>query len=272
MKNIRKHSHESPAGFTLTELLVVIVIIAVLATVGFLGSRKMMDAASKAKATANVKQLNTLIHQYASDRNGAILHWGRTEENVDGVTKTRNWSYYLLLALSPDLATNQNYEKSIGDTFATGGGIFADPKALKLGKSQKNFAKTGHSSWRTFAYNNRIGMPKVNFPGEIPYAAGAKYVHQVNSPNRLILFAQKRLESHGEHFSFLQPEDGSKSDIDFKLYNGSALVGFFDGSVSFYRQKEFPTWRGINPNTGKVYTQSDMNEFYFGSPTTYPAP
>ena len=272
MKTTQKHPTLFPTGFTLTELLVVIVIVAVLATLGYMGTRKMIDAAAKAKATSNVKQLNTLVHQYANDRNGAILHWGRTEATIDGVTKTRNWSHYLLLTLAPELAVDQNYEKSAGDAYAREVAIFADPKALKRGKSQANFATTGHNSWRTFAYNNRIGLPRVEYPGEIPYATGAKFTHQVNSPHKLILFAQKKLESNGVYFSFLQPEDGSKADIDFKLYNGSAMVGFFDGSVAFFKQKEFPSWRAINPGTGKEYTQTEMNEFYFGSATTYAAP
>ena len=267
-----KSKHNTPPpnqGFTLIELLVVIVIIAVLAALGFTGARKLIDSASKAKSMGNIKQLVSTCQLFATDQNGAIMNWNNTETAIGGVTAKRHWSHNMLLTISPDLATDDNYSKSPGDTYAREIGLFAYPKALKQGKGK--LSNSGHNSWRTYAYNNRIGVAKVDFPGQIEYATGAKYVQQVEAPGRLVLLSQRILDG-GTYYSFLQPEDGSTGKIDFKLYNGSVMVGFFDGHVESFTKKIYPSWGGISPRTGNAYTNTDMNEFWFGRVTPFPAP
>jgi prepilin-type N-terminal cleavage/methylation domain-containing protein/prepilin-type processing-associated H-X9-DG protein len=252
-------------GFTLVELLVVIAIIAVLATLGFMGARKMIDSASKTKSMGNIKQLILAFHQYSNDQNGMIMHWNETESTIGGVTAKRNWSQNMLLTLSPDLASNNG---SIQDTYAREIGIFADPKALKQAKTQ--LPKSGPNSWRTYAYNNRIGVPKVDFSGQIPYAQGAKRVNQVDSPNKLVLLSQRILT--GYYHSYLQPEDGSNSAVDFNLYKNSSMVGFLDGHVEWFTKKNYPSWSGISPRTGKAYTNAEMDVLWFGRSPKFDAP
>jgi prepilin-type N-terminal cleavage/methylation domain-containing protein len=125
-------------AFTLVELLVVIVIIAVLGTLGFMGGRKMMDGAARAKTIGNIKQLVTAAQMFSVDHNGAVMDWTGTV--VDG--EKRNWSEHLLVTMAPDLATNRNYKNSAGDTMAQSLGIFSDSKAMKQAKGK--LAKTGH--------------------------------------------------------------------------------------------------------------------------------
>lgn len=253
----------------MVELLVVIAIIAVLSVIGFTGARKMIDGASKAKSMGNIKQLIAVSQLFSTDQNGAIMNWNNTEATIGGVTAKRNWSDYMLLTLSPDLAINNDYQKTAGDTYARDAGLFGDPKALKQGKGK--LPKSGNSSWRTYAYNNRIGVAKVDFPGQIEYATGAKNVQQVDTPGRLVLLSQRVLDG-GQYFSFLQPEDGSTGKIDFKLYKGSVMVGFFDGHVELFTKRNYPSWGGISPRTGKAYSNADMNEFWFGRATPFAAP
>ncbi|MGL5018983.1 MAG: type II secretion system protein [Luteolibacter sp.] len=253
-------------GFTLVELLVVITIISVLTAIGFIGSRKMVDSASKTKSMGNIKQLVLAAQTFSTDQNGSIMNWANTEASIGGVAEKRQWSHHMLLTLSPELATANS---SATDAFAREVGIFADPKALKQGKGK--LPSSGNNSWRTYAYNNRIGVAKVDFPGQIEYALGAKNVNQVDVPGRLVLLSQRVLNG-GQYFSFLQPEDGSTGNIDFKLYNGSVLVGFFDGHIESFTKKTFPSWGGISPRSGKAFTNTDMNEFWFGRATPFPAP
>ena len=66
-------SRYSRQGFTLTELLVVIVIIAVLATIGFAVGRRVLTAAKAAKCTNNLRQMAlsvTAIRQEGVDNKG----------------------------------------------------------------------------------------------------------------------------------------------------------------------------------------------------------
>jgi prepilin-type N-terminal cleavage/methylation domain-containing protein len=252
-------------GFTLVELLVVFVIIAVLATLGLMGTRKLMDNATKTRSIGNLKQLATTCQMFSADNNGALVH--ETETIVNG--QKRNWCHHLLVSLRNDLATNENYKNTVGDEFARSLAIFSDPKALKKAKNQ--LQKTGHNSWRTYAYNNRIGAyGQPDPPGSRGWGVGARYVYQVETPEKLILHTQKNVE--GNRYSYLlQPEDAANGKVDFTLYTGSVMISFHDGHVEMYSKKNFPTNGGINPNTKAAYTSKEMNEFWLGRATSIPA-
>lgn len=60
------HEHSRP-GFTLTELLVVILIVAVLATVAFALASRMREKADNVKAVMNMRQVGVGIATYLSD-------------------------------------------------------------------------------------------------------------------------------------------------------------------------------------------------------------
>lgn len=251
-------------GFTLVELLVVIVIIAVLATLGFMGGRKMMDSAAKSRSMGNIKQLATTGQLFSSENNGIIPH---VQHTAIGGGK-RIWCQHYAVALSPDLAYNNQFRDKPGDDFGRDAGIFADPKAFKIGR--KTLAKTGPDSWRTYAYNNRIGAASPENPGDLAWVRGARHIGQVEVPNKLILFTQKTLA--GDNYpQFLQPEDARSGTVDFDLYDGSALLGFFDGHVELVNKKNFPGDGGINPSTGKVYSALETNQFWLGRASQLPA-
>ncbi len=61
------------AAFTLTELLVTVVVIIILATLGFSGLSKIRKAGDKAVATRNISQLHLANAVYAADNNGQYV-------------------------------------------------------------------------------------------------------------------------------------------------------------------------------------------------------
>ena len=61
------------AGFTMTEMLIVIVIIAILALVAFTMTSRMRAAADNAKCVTNLRELGVMAQLYASDHDGTIL-------------------------------------------------------------------------------------------------------------------------------------------------------------------------------------------------------
>lgn len=250
-------------GFTLVEILVVAVIIAILATLSLTGARKMMDSASSTNTVSHLKQLSTAAQLFSSENGGALMHETRT--TVNG--QRRGWWQHLLVTLSPDLAANDNYGKSPGDEFAQSVKIFGDSKALKTARGK--LPNSGHNSWRTYAYNNRIGIYEPDSPGSMGWGVGARFVNQVDTPHKLILFAQKNLE--GNRYSYLlQPEDAASGKVYFDLYGGSTMVGFFDGHVEKFSKNHFPTNGGINPGTKQAYSPRELNEFWFGRSTALP--
>lgn len=248
-------------GFTLVEILVVIAIIAVLAALGFTGARKFMNNAQNARNSNNFRQLTFVARTFSSENNGVIMHEDQT--TING--QMRGWWQHMLVTLSPDLALNEGYKNSVGNGFGRSTGIFGDANALKKGKQR--IATSGHGSYRSYAYNNRIGLydqPEV--PGSRGWGTGVRYLHQIEEPNKLILFAQKTLDGSSYPY-YLQPEDASVGRVYFDLYGGSAMVGFSDGHVEKFTRSSFPSGSAKNPNTGRVYTEREKNLYWFGTAT-----
>jgi prepilin-type N-terminal cleavage/methylation domain-containing protein/prepilin-type processing-associated H-X9-DG protein len=68
-------SSRSAAGFTLTELLVVILIIVTLAALSFVGVRTVRQSANSTRCMDNLRSWGYAIHGYAADHNGLVqLH------------------------------------------------------------------------------------------------------------------------------------------------------------------------------------------------------
>ena len=61
-----------PKGFTLTELLVVITIIVVLAALSTIGVSKLRSSARGATCTSNLRQIAAAMLSYATDKNGQL--------------------------------------------------------------------------------------------------------------------------------------------------------------------------------------------------------
>lgn len=70
MKTQNSSGQRHPAGFTLVELLVVIVMVAVLAVLVFMMSRKGIDKANSARCMGNLRQIGVALTTYQSENNG----------------------------------------------------------------------------------------------------------------------------------------------------------------------------------------------------------
>ena len=252
-------------GFTLVELMVVIVIVVILASLVFVGTTRVKNKAALVNTMNNMKQLATAAHSFSADNNGAIMDTWQTESNG----QKRQWSEHILVTMEPGLAEKQNYKKDAGDSFARQVEIFSDPAALANAKAKLD--TSGHNSWRTFAYNNRLGAFTPKEPGKNPWKQGAKYVRHVMAPTKLIYYTQPK--PSGSRFDyFTQPGDAKNGKIDFDLHKGKTPVGFFDGHVELFDARTFPGVGGIDPSTDAVYSAVKLNEFWFGRKTPFTAP
>lgn len=72
MKPSKPIPRREPAGFTLTEVLVVIAIIAVLAIVALTVTRRVMDNARSANCVSNLRDLGAAALNYTSENNGCL--------------------------------------------------------------------------------------------------------------------------------------------------------------------------------------------------------
>lgn len=75
-KNHTISSSRPLAGFTLTELLVVILIIATLAGLSFVGVKAIRQNAQSAKCVENLRTWGVAFHGYAAENSGQVIWYG----------------------------------------------------------------------------------------------------------------------------------------------------------------------------------------------------
>jgi prepilin-type N-terminal cleavage/methylation domain-containing protein/prepilin-type processing-associated H-X9-DG protein len=105
-------------GFTLVELLVVIVIIAALAALSFaVGPRMMLKARANA-ATQNLRQLGPLISTYASDHEMKLPPAKASATQPDGTIAEVQWNEICLALLYPDTPPGYAINEMIPENLA----------------------------------------------------------------------------------------------------------------------------------------------------------
>ncbi|MEO5917501.1 MAG: prepilin-type N-terminal cleavage/methylation domain-containing protein [Luteolibacter sp.] len=219
---MRKSSHyASDCGFTLVELLVVVLIIAVLAVLGFQGYRVARLRANQIVSTTNLRQLATANLLYATDH-----------------------STYAPAGDPANLIRWHGGRASVTAKFDPAKGYLSE----YLGESRSvgicpEFKEhlTGSDSWEEgsggYGYNSIYigGMPQDTFTPNRP--AG------VNNPARTLMFATTALAKAGglqEYASADPPKEvfaswrlgGSLQPSVHFRFNGRALVAWCDGHIS----------------------------------------
>lgn len=92
----------TPRGFTLVEMLVVIVIIATLAAVSFTLGPKMMKKGDAAKSVQNMRQIGSMAATYSVDNSGSLPAPRADIPNGNGGYTQLHWHETLLILAYPD--------------------------------------------------------------------------------------------------------------------------------------------------------------------------
>lgn len=188
-------------GFTLTELLVVIVIIGVLAGLLFPVGRRVLESSRSAKCIANLRQLGAAATQWSIDNNGSMLPTFPSGRNLDGRINN-GWGTALFPYLSPgvNLWKTTDYSKRPAD-------VFACPSS--------KFLVT--ASWYSdYAKNAVLNVSATStYPN---YKVGG-----MDNMSKVIFLADS---SGGRDISPFQP-----NGLIVNRHNGKANVLFYDGHV-----------------------------------------
>ena len=146
---------ESAGGFTLVELLVVIVIVATLATLGMFGYRSALIASRQSACMGNMKNIGIALHLYASD------HDGKFPETTHSTDLDGAWVYAL--------------ETYLGD--------FENTRVCPEDPKKKERLKAKGTS---YILNSYIFVPEIDPFGE-PTGPALNRVSAIPEPSRTII-------------------------------------------------------------------------------------
>ena len=153
-------------AFTLIELLVVIAIIAILAALAFLAGKSALLSARSAQSLSNLKQIGTLVANYAADNNNRLplsAYWPSTFvfQNI-------------LVAHFKDLQTTQYNPKA--KLYLPG--IFYDP--VLRGKNEH--------PWGSFGVNSAVVLDSNRYSGGSSKGVGMP-LSKIPNPSRKVMCA-----------------------------------------------------------------------------------
>jgi prepilin-type N-terminal cleavage/methylation domain-containing protein/prepilin-type processing-associated H-X9-DG protein len=226
----------SRRGFTLVELLVVIVLIAALSVAGFLGYSRIRAAGDRASTLSVVRQLQLANYNYAQDCNNQYVPC-ETRDPQTGSYVSWHQNSAFLSYLTGDTSAVERGERinnrvpvSILDPLVVRAkGRLWDQLYASYGYNQEHMPIFGPNSDRSFR------------------------VHQITDPTRTAAFVTATdhyLKYSGRYLWTKTSREGKSTDgrMAFR-HGGKAIVAYYDGSSGFITQddlKRFDRSGGLN--------------------------
>ena len=223
--NPKNPSEAIRRGFTLTELLVVILIIAVLAVLSLIGTRKFRDMADKSVSIRNLSQIQIANVSYASDHNGNFVPIRYNDENGKA-TRWFQQREFLAALVGEDL------DKSGQQSLTVPTGIL-DPKVVRARKDLYDRLYTSYGM-------NDTGLKLGGDPG----LDSSHNMNRITDPARSMAFATATdfRVTYNSRFkwNFDNPNDTKTAAGDLAYRHGDkALVVYFDGHVGEMSKGDF---------------------------------
>ena len=218
MNNSTHPSFGSRPGFTLTELLVVILIIAVIAALSLVGIKRVRDMAAKAVSTSNLKQLQVANISYATDHNGYCVPL-KDQQGTGPVTGRWfiNLEYLAILTGKPVDQLEKNPASAIPLEML-------DPKVVRARKPQYD---------RVFC---SYGMNEFGLMGRDEDSPRSHNLNHISNPERSMVFATAtdyRITYNSRFkWDFENPKDEKTGNGEIAYRHGNKILAvYFDGHV-----------------------------------------
>lgn len=214
---MKKSVRRAYRGFTLTETLVVILILTVVAVLGFIGLTRARAAGDRTATVAVMRQLQLANLSYSADHNGQYVPLSSMDENQNRINDWHQSSVFLSYLTGDTAALDRN--QSITSQVPVS---VLDPIVVRSKKRLWNrlFASYGY---------NREGMPALKASTDQSFK-----VSQVNSPSRTAAFitATDWIVVHKSRFLWENhPVEGKTTDQRIAYRHGNkAVVVYYDGS------------------------------------------
>jgi prepilin-type N-terminal cleavage/methylation domain-containing protein len=169
--NTKNQSAEIRSGFTLTELLVVIVIIAALAALALFGTQRIRNIASKTVSIRNLSQLQIANMTYATDHNGKYVRL----KIIDDAGKAGSRWFQDVEYLAS--LTGKSVEELEKDTISAIPLEMLDPSVVRARKPLHDRVYTSY------------GMNDTGIGGSKPGTEYGYNLNRLTDPSRTMVFA-----------------------------------------------------------------------------------
>jgi prepilin-type N-terminal cleavage/methylation domain-containing protein/prepilin-type processing-associated H-X9-DG protein len=214
----KKNSSKIRPGFTLTELLVVILIIAVLATLAFFATNRARAMADKTNSMRGLRQLQIANLSYAADYSGRCVPIRANDENGNATRwfQDKEFLAYLTGRSNEDLAGSNPSPIPLD---------LLDPKVVRVRKPLYD------KIYCSYGMNDSTLLL-----GGDPNIRSSHNLSQVSDPARSMVFATAtdfRVAYNSRYkWDFEKPNDTKTSAGDLAYRHGDKiLVVYFDGHV-----------------------------------------
>ena len=209
-----------PSGFTLTELLVTVGIMAVLLTLLFPAARSVFASSTDAVSAHVITQLNAASQAYLVEH--GMIYWPYRTTESKGV----QWWFGFEPAASMNAPEGCRWldlsKGPLGPYISASGGVAKDPSFSRSGNVFKPKYGTTH-----FAYGYNLLLQGTNsltltHPGRVPVFATCAQVNTFQTPAS----AKKPMVEEFYYF------DATERTVHFRI-GGNAMVGYADGSAGY---------------------------------------
>ena len=242
------------AAFTLVELLVVIAVIAILASLLLPALSEARQRATGVQCLSNSRQLALGWMLYADDFGGRLPYnvGGAGTGRGVGARHPLNWANGILdWELTPD-NTNSAMLKTggIGPYVAGNVSVYRCPADRVLSSLQQ---EAGWSSRvRTYSMNAMMGNAgaasaagsNVNNPGYVQFFK----IHQVPAPVNYFVFVEEHPDSVNDGYFLNRGDEREWVDLPASFHNDSASFAFADGHAEIHKWVESSTLQPSRPD------------------------
>jgi prepilin-type N-terminal cleavage/methylation domain-containing protein len=235
LRNSRHYATHLARGFTLVELLVVIVIIVTLAALSFLGLSRMRAAGDRAATVGTMRQLQVANHAFAIDHSGQFVPL-QSKDEKGGISTWHQNSTFLAYLTSDESALNRNELINNNPPVS-----ILDPIVVRSKKRlwNKLFASYGY---------NQENMPTFG-----PSLDKSFKISQITNGARSAAFVSGTdhyMKYSGRLLWTKTSTEGKSTDgrMAFR-HDGKAIVVYYDGSSGFITQadiKAYDAKGGVN--------------------------